>query len=335
MLINSIHRLRYAGRCLAAILALLTPITACSSGGDGGNGPPASAVSVAQAPVSGNGQSGTVGQPLPNPIRVLVLRDGQPEPGATVTWSASGTGASVTPASNTTDAQGLAQVTWTLPQGAGARTASAAVAGANGSPVSFSATALPGPATNLVLRSGNAQSGEAGTLLPLPLKVKATDQFGNGVDGIVVSWQVTGGGGSVASPTSTTDTTGATVAWTLGATVGAQTAQGAVAGLTGSPVAFTATGTPPPPPTVDVSVGNNSFSPPSVTIAAGTRVRWTWNATGAIPHSVESTGVPSFTSSAILTGNGSVYTFTFNTPGVYTYDCAVHGAAMSGSVTVN
>jgi plastocyanin len=30
-----------------------------------------------------------------------------------------------------------------------------------------------------------------------------------------------------------------------------------------------------------------------------------------------------------------VYTFTFNTPGVYTYDCAVHGALMTGTVTVN
>jgi plastocyanin len=100
-------------------------------------------------------------------------------------------------------------------------------------------------------------------------------------------------------------------------------------------VAFTATGTPPPPPTVDVSVGNNFFAPPNVTITTGTRVRWTWTNTGSIPHSVESTGVPSFTNSAVLTGNGSVYTFTFNSAGVYTYDCVVHGAAMSGTVTVN
>ena len=36
-----------------------------------------------------------------------------------------------------------------------------------------------------------------------------------------------------------------------------------------------------------------------------------------------------------MTGAGSVYTFTFNTPGVYTYDCVVHGALMQGTVTVN
>ncbi len=308
---------------------------ACSNG-DGGTDPdPVPALTVAKAPASGDNQSGTVGQALANPIRVLVTRSGQPEVGAVVTWGASGTGASVNPASSMTDAAGLASTIWTLPQSAGARTATASVSGAGGSPVSFSATALPGPATQLTLRSGNAQMAEVSTALPLPLKVRAADQFGNGVAGVVVSWQVTGGGGVVSPMNSTTDTSGATTGWTLGATVGAQTAEGAATGLTGSPVAFAATGTAPPPVTVDVSVGNNFFMPSSITIDAGTRVRWTWTATGAIAHSVRSTGLPSFTSSAILTGNGSVYTFTFNTPGVYTYDCAVHGVAMSGTVTVN
>jgi plastocyanin len=332
MFVESMHRIRGGARHLVTALALLSPIVACS-GGSGGTPPPV--LTVARAPVSGNGQTGTVGLPLTDPIRVLVLRDGQPEAGATVTWSSAGTGASLAPPSGVTDAQGLAESAWTLPHGAGVATASAAVAGASGSPVSFTATALPGSATQLTLKSGNNQSGEVSTLLPLPLKVRAVDQFGNGVASVVVSWQVTGGGGSVAPPSSTTDTSGTTAAWTLGAALGTQTAEGAAAGLTGSPVAFTATGTPPPPPTTDVSVGNNFFSPNGVTIAAGTRVRWTWSNTGAVSHSVESTGSPSFTSSTVMSGNGSVYTFTFNTPGVYTYDCAVHGVAMSGTVTVN
>ncbi len=167
-----------------------------------------------------------------------MTRSGEPEVGATVTWGASGTGASVNPASSMTDAAGLASTIWTLPQTAGARTATATMSGAGGSPVSFSATALPGPATQLTLRSGDAQTAEVGTALPLPLKVRAADQFGNGVAGVVVSWQVTGGGGGVSPMNSTTDTSGATTGWTLGATIGAQTAQGAVTGLTGSPVAF-------------------------------------------------------------------------------------------------
>lgn len=325
-------RLHRGGGGIAACLALMA---ACASS-DGGNDPPPPALLVARAPVSGNAQTGTVGQPLANPIRVLVTRDGAPEPGVTVAWAATGTGASITPPSGVTDAAGLAQATWTLPQAAGARTATATVADASGSPVGFTATAVAGPATQLSRTAGNAQSGEINTTLPTPLQVTAVDQFGNAVTGVSVAWQVTGGGGSVVAPNSTTGGSGAaTMVWTLGPTVGAQSAEGAAAGLTGSPVAFIATGTAPPPVTVDVTVGNNFFTPGSVTISAGTRVRWTWVATGVVPHSVASTGAPSFTSSATLTGNGQVYNFTFATPGVYTYDCAVHGAAMSGTVTVN
>jgi len=289
---------------------------------------------VAQAPVSGNNQSGTVGQVLTSPIRVLVTRDGQPEAGATVTWSAAGTGALMAPTSGVTDASGLAASTWTLPHAAGTRTATATVSGANGSPVSFSATALPGAATTLALKSGDAQSGEVNMALPIPLKVRAADQFGNGVAGVLITWQATSGGGSVAPTTSATDTSGATTVWTLGASLGGQGAQGAATGLAGSPVAFTATGTPPPPPTVDVVVSNNAFTPNAVTVTAPTRIRWTWGA-GAASHSVESLGSPSFTSSNVLTGAGSVYTFTFVTPGVYSYDCVIHGVAMSGTITVN
>ena len=323
-------------RAALGVVTGLALLAACGGGDGGGGGTPPSSLVVSRAPVSGNAQTGTVAQPLANPIRVLVTRDGAPEPGATVTWAATGAGASITPPSGVTDGAGLAQAAWTLPQAAGARTATATVADAAGSPVSFTATALAGPAAQLSRAGGNAQSGEVNTALPTPLQVTAVDQFGNAVAGVSVTWQVTGGGGSVAAPTSTTGGSGvATMMWTLGSTVGAQSAEGAAAGLTGSPVAFTATGTAPPPVTVDVTVGNNFFTPGSVTISAGTRVRWTWVATGVVPHSVASTGAPSFTSSATLTGNGQVYNFTFTTPGVYTYECAVHGAAMSGTVTVN
>jgi plastocyanin len=45
-------------------------------------------------------------------------------------------------------------------------------------------------------------------------------------------------------------------------------------------------------------------------------------------------GSPGFPSSAILTGNGQTYSFTFTTPRSHAYDCAVHGAAMSGTLVV-
>src|SRR6266702_4120816 len=70
------------------------------------------------------------------------------------------------------------------------------------------------------------------------------------------------------------------------------------------------------------------------TVAVGSTVTWTWTATGSVAHSVQSQGTPSFTSSAIQTGDGKTYSLTFTTPGTYQYDCAVHGAAMSGRIVV-
>jgi plastocyanin len=91
-----------------------------------------------------------------------------------------------------------------------------------------------------------------------------------------------------------------------------------------------------------VTVGNNLFrsdhngtcNPAVDTIAVGGTVTWTWVGTGATPHSVRSEGTPAFTSSNVLTGAGSTYSFTFTTPGTYQYDCAVHGAQMTGRVVV-
>ena len=61
---------------------------------------------------------------------------------------------------------------------------------------------------------------------------------------------------------------------------------------------------------------------------------WTWGGSESLPHSVQSTGSPSFTSSGIQTGAGQSYQFTFSTPGTYQYDCAVHGQMMTGTIVV-
>ena len=91
---------------------------------------------------------------------------------------------------------------------------------------------------------GSGQQGTAGTPLAEAVAVRVVDRHGGGVGGVPVEWVVTGGGGSLAPASATTDTQGyARAAWTLGPVAGANTAEARVPGLSGSPVAFSATGT--------------------------------------------------------------------------------------------
>ena len=103
--------------------------------------------------------------------------------------------------------------------------------------------------------------------------------------------------------------------------------------------------TPPPtsaPATAAVTVGdiffksghNGSSNPAVDTVAVNGTVTWTWATTEALPHSIQSLGSPSFTSSAIITGAGKTYAVTFATPGTYQYDCGVHGQMMTGTIVV-
>jgi plastocyanin len=96
------------------------------------------------------------------------------------------------------------------------------------------------------------------------------------------------------------------------------------------------------PATAAVTVGdiffksalNGSSNPAVDTVALNGTVTWTWATTEALPHSVQSTGSPSFTSSGIQTGSGKTYQFQFTAPGTYQYDCAVHDQMMTGTIVV-
>jgi len=98
----------------------------------------------------------------------------------------------------------------------------------------------------------------------------------------------------------------------------------AAAMLTGASRADT-----PTTPTAQVVISNMSFSPRTLTVAAGTRVTWV-NRDGD-SHSVESRD-KGFTSSPLL-NTGDKYSYTFTTPGTYAYYCAVH-ASMTGMIVV-
>ncbi len=77
-----------------------------------------------------------------------------------------------------------------------------------------------------------------------------------------------------------------------------------------------------------ITVQDNAFDPTSTTLPVGTTVTWTW--TGYNTHNVTfDNGATSGDKT-----NGATYQRTFNTAGTYKYKCTIHGAAMSGQVTI-
>ena len=81
------------------------------------------------------------------------------------------------------------------------------------------------------------------------------------------------------------------------------------------------------------SVRNGTTNPAVDTIAAGDSITWVWDAAGS--HSIQSTGTPDiFRNSVVMSEANDTYTVTFRNPGTYTYQCAVHGAAMTGRIVV-
>ena len=106
-------------------------------------------------------------------------------------FSVTGGGGNVSSSAQLTNSSGLAGVGWTLGTTAGSNTISAAVAGLLGSPVGFSATAIPGgidPASS----TAAVPDGTVGAATIV--QIQGRDQFGNAVltGGATVTVDVTG-----------------------------------------------------------------------------------------------------------------------------------------------
>jgi amicyanin len=78
-----------------------------------------------------------------------------------------------------------------------------------------------------------------------------------------------------------------------------------------------------------VSIDNFTFTPPTLTVKAGTAVTWTNK--DDIPHGIAATN-NAFAKSRALDTDDS-YSFTFTTPGTYQYFCYIH-PHMVGTIVV-
>jgi Bacterial Ig-like domain (group 1) len=111
----------------------------------------------------------------------------------------------------------------------------------------------PGVAAALNVVSGDHQTAPPNTELPQPLVVRVTDANGQPVEGQVVNFHVTGGGGSMFAGAGSTNADGIVQdRWTLGPADGPQTAEArAVDNTTGAPLVFaTFAATAASPPTL-------------------------------------------------------------------------------------
>ncbi|MGH7673896.1 MAG: Ig-like domain-containing protein [Gemmatimonadales bacterium] len=181
-------------------------------------GPPAQiAVSA------GDNQTTEVNTPVGVDPAVLVTDvNGRPVPGVAVTFAVATGAGSVADSARTTGANGIATVTaWSVGPVAGidnnTLTATAAHAGVAGNPITFTASATPGSASQLAVATepAGATSNVAFTTPPV---VRVQDSLGNTVSqsGLVVTAAVFSGTGTLAGTTTATTVNGVATFTDLG-----------------------------------------------------------------------------------------------------------------------
>lgn len=119
-----------------------------------------------------------------------------------------------------------------------------------------------------------AATAEVATAVQGPA-VTVTNSSGSPAAGVLVKFEVTGGGGALQYPTATTNAEGVASAgfWQVGPTVGVNTAAATVEGLT--PVTFTLTSQPGPPSKISVSSGDGQQGAPGAALPNPLSVRVT------------------------------------------------------------
>ena len=171
-------------------------------------------------------------------------QNGDALPGVTVTFAITALDGSLSPTSVATKASGQAETVWTLGATAGINRLSATAAGVT-QIRNFRATgtAVTLVATSLVEVSGDDQSALVSTELSDPFVVQVNDQNGGAFSGAVVTFAVTGGGGTLSETSVTTGADGrAESTLTLGSTAGSNTVTADVSGIS-TTITFNATAT--------------------------------------------------------------------------------------------
>ena len=147
-----------------------------------------------------------------------------------------GGGGSVEPATVISDANGEGKAKWTLGPAGINQSLSASSPGVD--PITVSALGIP--PSDLVVAQGNNQSAKINTALPVPIVVRVTGGSGVPIPFATISMAITGGGGSVSPQSAVTNALGeVSIRWTLGPTLGLQSATVAAGGSVSVVVTYT------------------------------------------------------------------------------------------------
>lgn len=288
--------------------------------------------------VSGNNQSTTVNTMLPLPLQVHLLDSytKQPVSGVTVTFSDGGKGGTFGSPTAVTDSQGSVSTTYTF--NSVARTVTITASNANVASTTFTETSTPAAPEWLLLYSGGGQTAPVTTNLPAPVVTKASDHYGNGISGMVVSFSDGGAGGKFSANPVTTDSTGkASTVYTSSTKSGAITITASTTGLPARKIAETITAGPPT--TITAIAGNNQTGAPNTALAQPLAIQLKdqyGNPASGVSVSYSDGGAGgSFSASPVITDSTGQASSSYTTPSqVGTVNIVVSAGALSTQFTV-
>jgi hypothetical protein len=226
---------------------VLAAVSLSLSGCTSGNEVPEVVLDIRKTPVaSGDNQSWGTAHNLPFPLRVVVTDGGRPVEGVEVVWAVEPGNGYIAPLIPVTGADGISTARWGMSLTVGTIHATATLEGAEGSPVVFTATAIPNLPDQVRIASGDGQTAPINQPLSEPLVLYVGDQFDNPFPGQQIEWVVISGDGTVNPSISVSDDAGlASTGLNLGATPGEVQVLARFPGAeTGPRATFTATATP-------------------------------------------------------------------------------------------
>lgn len=305
---------------------------------------------------SGSGQSATVNTAFAAQLVAYVTQNGSALQGAVVTFTPPTTGASGTFAGGvntaTTNAQGLAtSAVFTANTKAGAYAVTASTPGATAS-ASFTLTNNAGPAAAISPTSGSGQSATVGTAFTNPLVATVSDQYGNPVSGVTVTFTPpsSGASGTFAGGVNTATTNSSGVAtsqtFTANTTAGSYSVTASTAG-TNATATFTLTNNAGPAASISAYSGSGQTTPvgtafPNPLVAkvldqysnpvSGATVTFTPPAQSG-PSGTFAGGVNTATTNSSGLATSAVFTAN-NNAGSYTVSAAVQGVTPTASFSL-